>query len=111
MKLKYKAISIARAEDEFNKSLLSVMNTIGINPNFSDLVFMLRAGGAQDDEIDKVVSEKGLQEAMVLVIEGLSDSGFLGKEKIDIEALRMEMESGTVEAMKALSSSGETVKD
>jgi len=90
LKLNFKASNIAKAEDKYKKNFFSAMAGISSTPSFSDLLFLFSAGGATEEQFDKVF-EEGIEIAMIKITEGLNESGFLGK-KIDTEELKKAVE-------------------
>lgn len=104
--LKYKAKNIARAERQEGKKFFEVFNELGQGaPSFSSLLFLLMAGGATEEEAGDFVDEVGIGEALILAVESLSRSGFLGKTKINTAAMRKEMEQSLAEASQTSGSS------
>lgn len=85
MKLNYKALNIAKAEQDENRKFFDVFNgmssgSIGV----SDLLFLYRAGGASDKDFETDF-KKGIPELMQNILEGINDAGFLGE--IDTKAM------------------------
>lgn len=106
--LKYKASTIARAEREDNKKFFDVFTELGEGtPSFATLLFMLKAGGATEDEADQLIDEKGVGESLILAVEALADSGFLGEVKIDTAEMRQALVKAQNEASSDI---GETKK-
>jgi len=56
------------------------------------------AGGANEEEFDGVF-EGGVEKCMLVIIEGLNESGFLG-QKIDTQELKALMDKAKKEALK-----------
>ena len=109
--LKYKASNIARAERESGRKFFDVFGELGNGaPSFDTLLFMLRAGGASEDEADEIIDTKGVGEAMIMSIEALSESGFLGEMNIDVTEMRKAIQEAQDEAKAASQSTGETKK-
>lgn len=90
MKLNYKASNIAKAESETGKNFFNIIANLGNNASVSDLMFLFNAGGGTLDEFDATFAS-GVESVMIAIMEGINDAGFLG-EKIDIEAMKKEME-------------------
>lgn len=90
MKLNYKASNVAKAEAETGKNFFGVIANLGGNTSVLDLMFLFTAGGGSVDEFDSLFAS-GIEAVMVSIMEGINDAGFLG-EKIDIEAMKKEME-------------------
>lgn len=88
-KLNFKASNIAKAEDKTNKNFFGAMARISDTPSLSDLMFLFQAGGATEDEFDEAL-KGGLEQAMVIITEGLNESGFLA-EKIDLEEMKQSL--------------------
>ena len=86
LKLNFKASNIAKAEDLTHKNFFKAISEISEIPSISDLMFVFKAGGASEEEFDEVLKD-GIENAMVIITEGLNDSGFLGK-KIDTTELK-----------------------
>lgn len=97
--LNYKASNIAKAEEKSGKSFLECISTLGTKPTFSDLRFLILAGGGSDEDFDKLFAS-GMENLMGAVLEGINNAGFLG-EKIDVEGLKDKLHegltSGTIE--------------
>ncbi len=107
--LNYKASNIAKAERENKKRFFDTFNELenGL-PSFDSILFMLRAGGLSEEEADAMLEDKGIAESLALVVEAVTDAGFLGKVKVDTNKMRLEMN----QAIKAEDSptSGESKK-
>ena len=100
--LNYKASNIAKAEEIHKKNFMSCLGNLGNSMSFSDLRFLVIAGGGTDDDFDKLFAS-GIDNFIITIIEGVSKAGFLGKETIDVESLKAQIH----ESMKNVS---ETVK-
>lgn len=110
MNLNYKASNIRKAEKSNGTSLFEALNELTTTPSVSALMFLLEAGGASEDEIDALVEEKGLTEAVTVALEALAESGFLGK-KISTAEFRKAMNSAAQSANTNISgNTGETKK-
>lgn len=110
-KLNYSAINIAQAEKELDNSFFGAMNRLGREPRFGDIVFLLRAGGATPKEVDSLV-KKGIPVVMEMLIEGISEAGFLGK-KVDMAPIRKAMRAlmGEAAAPSSPTTSGSSGKN
>lgn len=89
-KLNFKASNIAKAEDKMNKNFFKAIGGMSDTPSLNDLMFIFLAGGASEEEFDEVLKE-GFEKAMVIITDGLNDSGFLG-QKIDTTELKKAIE-------------------
>lgn len=103
-KLLYKASFIARAERETGKKFFEVLGKMDGDLSFDDLMFLFKAGGASEEDFDQIVAS-GLENAIIEIMDGLNDSGFLGSQKIDTAELRSAMKNS-----QTSSDSGETSK-
>lgn len=91
LKLNYKASNIAKAEDKFNRNFFKSLSGLSESPSMSDLMFLFFAGGATEEDFDNAVKE-GFDNAMIIITEGLNESGFLGKT-IDTTEMKKAMEA------------------
>ena len=91
LKLDYTAINIANAENNAGKSFFEAFSTLSGTPSVSDIVFLMRAGGAADEAINESFN-KGIDVCFTLVMSGLNNSGFLGEIDLDVESVRKEMQ-------------------
>lgn len=117
MKLSYKAINIANAEDLRGKSFLGVLADLGeidmTNPRLdiikiSPLLFLLEAGGITREEASDIVDNEGIEKALGYVFEALQNSGFLAQQKKQTET---KAEAKTEEATATSETSGQTTKN
>ncbi len=110
VKLEYTATNIdkvERAEGIGFFDAVAEMSVPGRAPKISSLVFLLRAGGASDDEINETIAG-GLEETSELILKGINDAGFLGqKNKIEVEKV---MAEARAKAAKAVSSASDGAK-
>ena len=90
LKLNFKASNIAKAEDKYKKNFFTAIGDMAGTPSLNDLMFIFLAGGATEEEFDDVMSN-GVEQAMLVITNGLNESGFLGK-KIDTTELKKAME-------------------
>lgn len=115
MELNYKATNIAKAERECGLKFFTVIGSLGskepeesvegetvetgetdevdmsqINFGIGELVFLCKAGGASDEEINETF-KTGLENVLVAIMEGLSTAGFFGELKIDTTELKNTM--------------------
>lgn len=95
MILNYKASQIAKTEREYGMNFLSTIQELGSAPSFNALSFLVKAGGGTDDQMDELMAEKGIAEVSIAIVEGLSKSGFLGNQSIDISQMRSEIQQAT----------------
>ena len=116
MKLSYKAINIANAEDLRGKSFLGVLADLGeidmTNPRLdiikiSPLLFLLEAGGITREEASDIVDNEGIEKALEYVFEALKEAGFLAQKK-QAEA---KATAKTEEATATSETSGQTTKN
>lgn len=78
--LNYKASNIAKAERETNSNFFKTVEGLGDGaPRMADILFVLQAGGLTEDAASDLLDEKGMADAMALVVEGLGEAGFLAK--------------------------------
>lgn len=108
--LNYKASNIAKAEEKYNKNFLACISGLQSAPSFRDMRFLILAGGGTDEDFDKLVAS-GIENLMTVVLEGINNAGFLGEEKIDIEALKAQLHETMEQAGKALPNFGEATKE
>lgn len=106
LKLVYKASSIAAAERKYQMKFFDAIANLG---GIAEIVFFFVAGGATEDDADVFMQKKGITEAMVVIMEAISESGFLGEVKIDMEGLRQEMKEATKQAASQIT--GEASKN
>lgn len=106
MKLNYKASNIAKAEREHNMNFFDMLTTLGNTPSMSGLLFLFEAGNATEDDFDAVFKE-GIDKVLVVIMEGLSDAGFLGQE--DVRVMKKALEE-QMKSQRTSLSSGETAK-
>ena len=104
MKLNYKASNIRKAERESKKNFFAVISSLGETSSVDDLMFVWEAGGGSDDEFD-VEFGNGIQNILLIIMEGINEAGFLG-HKIDMTEIKKAMEAST----GTLQSSGEAKK-
>ena len=116
MKLSYKAINIANAEDLRGKSFLGVLADLGeidmTHPRLdiikiSPLLFLLEAGGITREEASDIVDNEGIEKALEYVFEALKEAGFLAQKK-QAEA---KATTKTEEATATSETSGQTTKN
>ena len=110
--LNYKASNIAKAEETTGKSFIDCFANLSKRVGFSDLRFLVLAGGGTDDDFDELFAA-GVDNLMITVMEGINAAGFLGNEKLDIEALKVQLRETMDKAMldtKASQNSGEATK-
>ena len=93
MKLNFKALNIAKAEQNENRKFFDVFNgmssgSIGV----SDLLFLYRAGGASDKDFEDDF-KKGIPELMQNILDGINEAGFLGE--IDTTEVKAQFKQGT----------------
>lgn len=117
MKLNYKAINIANAEDLRGKSFLGVLTDLGeidmTHPRLdiikiSPLLFLLEAGGITREEASDIVDNEGIEKALEYVFEALKEAGFLAQQKKQAET---KTEAKTEEATATSENSGQTTKN
>lgn len=107
--LQYKASNIARAERSYGYSFFEVISSFGqAVPSMLNTVFMLEAGGISEEEAYDVVDGDGIDGAYKLVLEGLVESGFLGRGKDAQEAKQAAREA--IKSLETLGNTGETAK-
>lgn len=109
--LKYTGSSVAKAEIESGKNFMNVVAAIGAAPSISDLKFLFDAGGASENDFDQAMAQ-GIDNAVLIVMRGLDESGFLGT-KLDLQAMEKEMKARKSEIqknMEASETSGEVNK-
>lgn len=104
MKLEYKASNIRKTERENGKNFFAVISSLGETSSVDDLMFVWEAGGGSDDAFDAEFS-KGIQNILLIIMEGINEAGFLG-HKIDMTELKKAMEA----SMGTSQSSGEAKK-
>lgn len=76
--LNYKASNIAKAERAQGANFFKTLEGFGTeSPSVSDILFVLEAGGLNEDEASKMVDEKGLVEAIKTAVEAIQSAGFL----------------------------------
>ncbi len=117
MQLNYKASNIARVERESKitdpknpKKFFTALNGLGGEMSVDDLLFLFVAGGGTEDQFDQLFAEKGVQEIILVIMEGINDAGFLGK-KIDVAEIRKAMEAAVKgDSSKATPTTGESTK-
>lgn len=116
MKLSYKAINIANAEDLRGKSFLGVLADLGeidmTHPRLdiikiSPLLFLLEAGGITREEASDIVDNEGIEKALEYVFEALKEAGFLAQKK----QAETKTEAKTEEATATSETSGQTTKN
>lgn len=89
--LDYNAINISKVEKSEGVSFFGALGQMVENNNsasFSDLVFLLRAGGASDEQINATI-KSGIPKTMELILKGIDEAGFLG-EKLEVEKIMAE---------------------
>lgn len=106
VQLNYKASNIAKAEKEMGESFFGALSTLNSTPSVSVLLFLFIAGGGTQDEFDELFKQ-GVDKAMVEVMSGIADAGFLGKA-VNSKMVKARMKKAMDEAMTALENSGET---
>lgn len=107
--LNYKASNIAKAERNYGANFFEVVGTFGQStPSMLNTTFMLEAGGITQDEAYEVIDTDGIAGAYKLVLEGLTESGFLGKGKNAQEAKKVAKKA--IESLEASENTGETAK-
>lgn len=106
VQLNYKASNIAKAEKEMGESFFDAISTLNSTPSVSALLFLFTAGGGTQDEFDELFKQ-GVDKAMVEVMSGIADAGFLGKT-VNSKMVKARMKKAMDEAMTALENSGET---
>jgi hypothetical protein len=85
IKLDYNAINVANAEDRSGKSFFDAFNSLSADDiKISQIVFLLRAGGASDAVINQAVQEAAGNNVAIFecIFDALGESGFLG-QKLD----------------------------
>ena len=110
--LNYKASNIAKAEEATGKSFIECFSNLSKRVSFADMRFLVLAGGGSDEDFDNLFAS-GVDNMMITIMEGINNAGFLGSEKVDMEALKAQMRETMDKAMtdaKALPNSGETTK-
>ena len=116
MKLSYKAINIANAEDLRGKSFLGVLADLGeidmTHPRLdiikiSPLLFLLEAGGITREEASDIVDNEGIEKALEYVFEALKEAGFLAQKK----QAETKAEAKIEEATATSETSGQTTKN
>lgn len=116
MKLSYKAINIANAEDLRGKSFLGVLADLGeidmTHPRLdiikiSPLLFLLEAGGITREEASDIVDNEGIEKALEYVFEALQEAGFLAQKK----QAETKATAKTEEATATSETSGQTTKN
>lgn len=116
MKLSYKAINIANAEDLRGKSFLGVLADLGeidmAHPRLdiikiSPLLFLLEAGGITREEASDIVDNEGIEKALEYVFEALKEAGFLAQKK----QAETKATAKTEEATATSETSGQTTKN
>lgn len=116
MKLSYKAINIANAEDLRGKSFLGVLADLGeidmTHPRLdiikiSPLLFLLEAGGITREEASDIVDNEGIEKALEYVFEALKEAGFLAQKK----QAETKATAKTEEATATSETSGQTTKN
>lgn len=76
--LNYKAINIAKAEAKHQANLFKVLEGFGEeSPSLSNILFVLEAGGLNEEQAGDLVDDKGLVESIKLAVESLTSAGFL----------------------------------
>lgn len=111
--LNYKASNIAKAEEATGKSFIDSFAGLSKRVSFADLRFLVLAGGGTDDDFDALFAS-GTENMMVAILEGINAAGFLGSEKMDIEALKTQMHETMGKAVsntKTSQNSGEATKE
>ena len=101
----FRAKNIAKAEREAGVKFFEVLERLGEGMGFVDLIFLFEAGGATADDCDEIIAKDGITGAILAVMEGLNESGFL-PQKIDTSEMRATLE----EQKKASAKSGEKTK-
>jgi hypothetical protein len=86
--LTYNAISIANAERVSGISFFDAFQRMSSAMSMSDAVFLLRAGGVTDDQINEHLTFGAMGECFEQILVGLNDSGFLGVEMEIDEAIK-----------------------
>ena len=94
MKLNYKASNIAKAEREHDMNFFDMLTTLGDKPSISGLLFLFEAGNATEDDFDAAFKE-GIDKVLTVIMDGLSDAGFLGQE--DARVIKRQLEELTKE--------------
>lgn len=106
VQLIYKASNIAKAEKCMGESFFDALSKLNSTPSVSALLFLFIAGGGTQDEFDELFKQ-GVDKAMVEVMSGIADAGFLGKA-VNSKMVKARMKKAMDEAMAALENSGET---
>lgn len=94
MKLDYKASNIAKAERKCGLDFWKVFTTFDKHPSMSNLLFLFEAGAATEEDFDAAF-KKGANEVLMIILDGLSDAGFLGQE--DARVIKRQLEELTKE--------------
>ena len=98
VQLNYKASNIAKAEKEMGESFFGALSTLNSTSSVSALLFLFVAGGGTQDELDELFKQ-GVDKAMVEVMSGIADAGFLGKT-VTSKTIRTEVTKAMAEAFK-----------
>lgn len=106
VQLNYKASNIAKAEKEMGESFFDALSKLNSTPSVSALLFLFIAGGGTQDEFDELFRQ-GVDKAMVEVMSGIADAGFLGKT-VTSKTIRAEMTKAMDEALATSENSGKT---
>lgn len=98
--LKYTASNIAKIEKATGMSLFGSLDALG-KLDFPKMQFLVLAGGGTDEDFDALMAS-GFDNLIATVIEGLLDSGFLGKENLpDMSQIRAEMGQALQQALQS----------
>lgn len=111
-RLKYTASNIAKAETVTGESFMQALQEMNKKNGrmFSMLRTLYLAGGRTDEELDQALKPdmSNINDLLIEITEGLNDSGFLGKEKIDTAELRKMLKTAAASATSQ--TSGEASK-
>lgn len=109
--LKFKASSVARAEEVYKMDFFAALDKVG--SSMRAMLFLFCAGGGDQEPFDKFMEEKGIKELVMLILDGVNEAGFLEK-KLDLDKIRATIDKATAEAAKsqeALLNTGEKTND
>lgn len=107
MKLDYKASNIAKAERAHGMNFFETLTTLSNSPSISGLLFLFEAGNGSESDFDTAFKE-GIDNVLVVIMEGLSAAGFLGQE--DVRVVKRTLDD-LKKNQKTSQSSGETTKN
>ncbi len=79
--------AVAEEKVDVSKTDTKKVDASKVDFGISELVFLCKAGGASDEEINSTF-KTGFENVLIAIMEGLSTAGFFGELEIDTEEIR-----------------------